>query len=161
MRRIILCLMALLMLQAPSNNASAQDKGDFHFGARASFYARAKAFGVGIYGTYSITDWLNVEPGINLICKKHSSVDVYCDFQVPLEVAAYWHVFPIVGVSANEIGSKSANAYGWSCGLNLGLGTSYELNNHWNFNGQIKWMGQSAKNHKSAIIIAVGIGYNF
>ncbi|MBQ3043525.1 MAG: hypothetical protein IJD53_03630 [Alistipes sp.] len=161
MRRIILCLVALFMLYVPTNEAKAQDKGDFRFGTRAAFYTRAKAFGVGVYGTYCITDWLNIEPGVHAICKKRSSVDIYCDFQVPLEIATYWHVFPIVGVSVNEIGSKSANAYGWSCGLNLGLGTSYQFSSHWNAHAQVKWMGQSAKNHKSPVIVAAGIGYNF
>ena len=159
MRRFILCLVTLFMLYAPSNSASAQSKGDFRFGIRASLYTRAKAFGAGIYGNYSITDWLNVEPGVNIICKSHSSVDVYCDFQVPLVITNYWHVFPIVGVSVNEIGSNSIR--GWSCGLNLGLGASFAMGRHWIVNGQVKWMGQSAKNHKSPVIISAGIGYCF
>lgn len=161
MKKFILCLVALFVLTIPTNEVSAQEKGNFRLGLRTGGYFRAKAYSVGLYGTYSICDWLNIEPGVNFICKKNSSVDIYCDLQVPLELTTYWHIYPIVGISGNHIGSVSANAYGWSCGLNLGLGTTYQLGSRWDISAQAKWMGQTAKNHKSPIIIAIGMGYNF
>lgn len=161
MKRLLLSLIALCFLLPITNSASAQDEGDFRFGFRTGYYFRAKAYGLGVYGTYSITDWLNVEPGVNFICKQKSSLDIYCDFQIPLEIATYWHVYPIVGISANDISAQNGTIDGWSAGLNLGLGTMYDINRRWSVNMQGKWMGRVPKKFKSAVIISVGIGYNF
>ena len=161
MKRLLLIIIAICAIMPATNRATAQEQGDFRFGVRAGYYFRAKALGLGVYGTYSIKDWLNVEPGVNVMCKPNSTVDVYCDFQVPLEVACYWHVFPIVGLSANDIGSRSQGVEGWSCGFNLGLGSTYELNHRWLISGQVKWMAQTAKRHPNAVILSAGIGYCF
>lgn len=161
MKRLLICLALLCGIMLPTAEASAQEAGEFRLGLRAGYYTRAKAMGVGLYGNYGITDWLNIEPGVNVICKHDSSVDVYCDFQVPLEVTLYWHIFPIVGISVNDIASRSAHADSWSFGVNLGMGCSYDFSMRWNVTGQVKWMGQTAKNNKSPVIIQVGMGYNF
>lgn len=161
MKRLLLILFAIAVITPSTNNLSAQDSGDFRFGFRTGYYFRAKAYAVGVYGNYGLTDWLNIEPGINFMCKKKSTVDVYCDLQIPLEIATYWYVYPIVGISANDISAKNGSIDGWAAGLNLGLGTSYEINGHWNLSAQAKWMGRIPRKHRSAIIIAVGIGYNF
>ncbi len=145
----------------PRHRYRSYHQGEFRFGARAAYYIGANAFGAGVYANYALTNWLNIEPGVNVICKAHSSIDIYCDFQIPLEVARDWSIYPIVGLSANEIGSKSRDAYGWSCGLNLGAGTSFECNRRWLLSGSLKWMAQSAKNHPNPIIFSVGAAYRF
>ena len=163
MKRLITLAMALCLVLLSYNETSAQESGDFKFGFRAGYYFRANAFGAGVYGTYGLTNWLNIEPGVNMIFKRDCSVDVYCDFQVPLEIATYWTVYPIVGVSVNDITSTSKGKIidGWAGGLNLGLGTRYELNSRWSANLQVKWMGRFPRQHQSAVIAAVGIDYNF
>ena len=161
MKRLLLILFALVVIAPTANRASAQEQGDFSFGVRTGYYFRANAFVVGAYGNYSIANWLNVEPGINYVCKEYSTVDVYCDFHIPLEIGTYWHVYPIVGISANDISENKGAIDGWAGGLNVGLGTTYTINGHWNFTAQGKWMGRFPREHTSAIIIAVGIGYNF
>lgn len=161
MKRLLLTLIALAMLIPTINEATAQDKGAFRLGARTGYYFRAKAYAAGIYGCYSIADWLNIEPGVNFICKEKSTVDVYCDLQVPLEVATYWYVYPIVGISAHDISAYNGKEDGWAAGLNLGLGVSYELNDRWSVNAQGKWMGRLPKKFKSAVITSVGVAYNF
>ena len=161
MKRLLCSILAIFILMPAINSASAQDEGSFHLGIRTGYYFRAKAYVIGLYGTYGLTDWLNVEPGVNYICKQKSSVDVYCDFQVPLEVATYWYVYPIVGLSIHDISAKGGTVDGWAGGLNLGLGCSYKINDRWSVNGQCKWMGRLPRKHKSAIIAAIGMGYNF
>mgnify|MGYP003297529071 CR=1 FL=1 len=161
MKRLLLILFALVVIIPASNSASAQEEGDFRFGFRTGYYFRTNAFVIGAYGNYGITNWLNVEPGISYVCKEKSTVDVYCDFQIPLEIATYWHVYPIVGLSINDISEKSGTIDGWAGGLNIGLGTTYNLNGHWNISAQGKWMGRFPREHTSAVIIAVGIDYNF
>jgi hypothetical protein len=66
-----------------------------------------------------------------------------------------------VGVSVNDITSHKGTVDGWAGGLNLGLGTRYELNSRWSANLQVKWMGRLPRQHQSAVIAAVGIDYNF
>lgn len=161
MKRLLLILFALAVITPMTNSASAQEKGDFRFGFRTGYYFRTKAYVVGVYGNYGLTDWLNLEPGINYVCKQKSTVDVYCDLQVPLEIATYWHIYPIVGIGANDISEKSGTIDGWAAGLNLGLGTSYEINGRWNLSAQAKWMGRIPREHTSSIIVAVSLGYNF
>lgn len=161
MKRLLLTIAMIFALIPMCNSASAQDKGAFRIGFHTGYYFRAKAYSVGIYARYSIADWLNVEPGVNYMCKEKSTVDVYCDLQVPLEVATYWYVYPIVGISAHDISAHSGTVDGWAGGLNLGLGVSYELNDRWSVNAQGKWMGRLPRKFKSAVITQVGISYNF
>lgn len=88
-------------------------------------------------------------------------MDIYCDFQVPLEITSQCYIFPIVGVSVHDITSHNGTVDGWAGGLNLGLGSKYEFSRRWSVNGQLKWMGRIPEKHKSAVIFAVGFDYNF
>lgn len=162
MRRVILlCAVALFAITPIVNHASAQEDRAFTFGFRTGYYFGAKAYVLGIYGTYGLADWLNIEPGINYIPKQNSSIDVYCDFQVPLSIASYWHIFPIVGISANHISEQSGTVVGWSAGLNLGLGTKYNFGGNWDVNLQCKWMGRIPTKFSNAVILNIGVGYTF
>lgn len=161
MKRLLFALIALFLIAPATNTASAQEDGDFRFGIRTGYYFGVKAYGAGIYGTYGIADWLNIEPGVNFIFKQKSTVDVYCDFQIPLEIATYWYVYPIVGVCVSDISAKNGTVDGWSVGANLGLGLNYEINGRWSVNVQGKWMGRLPGKHRNAIVTSLGIGYNF
>lgn len=161
MKKLLLSLIALFCLLPNINNVSAQDDGNFRFGFRTSYYFRTKAYSIGVYGTYGIADWLNIEPGINYIFKENSTVDVYCDLQVPLEISSHCYIFPIVGLSVNDITSHGGTIDGWAGGLNIGIGSQYYFNRRWSFNGQVKWMGRLPKKHKSAVILSLGVDYNF
>ena len=76
MKRLITLVMALCLYALSMSSVSAQESGDFKFGFRGGYYFRTNAFGVGVYGTYGLANWLNIEPGVNMILKKHCSVDV-------------------------------------------------------------------------------------
>ena len=106
-------------------------------------------------------NWLNIEPGLNFICKERSSIDIYCDFQIPLEITTQWFIYPIAGISIHDITSHSGTVDGWAGGLNLGMGAKYEFSHRWSANGQLKWMGRIPKKHKSAVIFSIGFDYNF
>ncbi|MBQ8493845.1 MAG: outer membrane beta-barrel protein [Alistipes sp.] len=161
MKRLLLLLFICVAFIPSTNSATAQEEGDFRFGFRTGYYFGAKAYGVGIYGTYGIADWLNVEPGVNYIAKHKSSVDAYCDFHVPLEIATYWHIYPIVGVSANNISENSGSIVGWAGGVNVGIGLRYEFNDRWSINAQGKWMWRFPTKFSDAAIAHIGIDYNF
>jgi hypothetical protein len=161
MKKFLLSLVALFCILPNINNVSAQDEGNFRFGFRTGYYFRTKAYGLGVYGSYGIFDWLNIEPGVNFIFKESSSVDIYCDFTVPLEITPHCYIYPIAGISIHDITSHSGTIDGWAGGLNLGLGSQYYINRRWSANAQIKWMGRLPQRHKSAVIFSLGIDYNF
>lgn len=161
MKRLILSLVALFCILPNINTLSAQEDGDFRFGFRTGYYFKTKAYGLGVYGNYGITDWLNIEPGVNVIFKERSSVDVYCDLQVPLELGMDLYIFPIVGISVNDITSHNGTVDGWAAGLNAGIGTKWYIDSRWSMNGQLKWMGRLPKKHECALILAVGLDYTF
>lgn len=161
MKKLLVSLVALFCILPNINSLSAQEAGDFKFGFRTGYYFRTKAYALGVYGTYSIADWLNIEPGLNFICKEKSSIDIYCDFQIPLEITTQWFIYPIAGISIHDITSHSGTVDGWAGGLNLGMGAKYEFSHRWSANGQLKWMGRIPKKHKSAVIFSVGFDYNF
>ena len=57
------------------------------------------------------------------------------------------------------------NLVGTFLGVNHGndylLGTNYQVSGRWDVSAQAKWMGRMPREHTSAVIISVGIGYNF
>ncbi|MBQ3249371.1 MAG: outer membrane beta-barrel protein [Alistipes sp.] len=161
MKRLLVALIATFILIPTTNTLSAQEEGDFRFGFRTGYYFGAKAYGIGVYGNYGITDWLNIEPGVNYVAKEKSLFDIYCDFQIPLEIATYWHIYPIIGISANDISENSGAIDGWAGGVNAGLGLSYEINDRWSVNAQGKYMWRFPTEHSSAVIVHIGIDYNF
>ena len=161
MKRLILILFALTVIVPTTNKASAQTEGEFRFGFRTGYYFGTNAYALGVYGNYGITDWLNIEPGVNYIAKQHSSVDVYCDFQVPLESTTYWYIYPIVGISVNDIYDHKGGVDKWAGGVNLGLGLSYEINDRWDVSLHGKWMGRFPIKHSNAVIAHISVGYNF
>lgn len=160
-RYIAAILAALICTVAICDTAAAQDKGRFSLGVRMAGYTRAKAFAMGIYGNYGLTRWLDIEPGIDIMCKESSSVDIYCDLHVILELTAKSYIYPIVGVSVNQIGSKSRNSEGWSFAGALGAGFNYRLNHRWATSLQCKWLAQTAVNHRNPVVLSLGIEYKF
>ena len=65
-----------------------------------------------------------------------------------------WKIYPQAGLSANDLG-------GWSCGIDLGAGTEFNLTRHWDLNAGFKWMIQTAAYHKNPIVISIGAAYKF
>ena len=85
---------------------------------------------------------------------KGCSVDINADVQYLFRVADAWSVYPLAGVSVNDIG-------GWSCGINVGGGADFSVAENWDITAGIKWMIQTAKFHPNPIIISVGATYKF
>lgn len=138
--------------------ASAQDKGNWGVGPKMGIYTNTGAsgaiFGIGAIGRYSVTDNWRLEPGITALFRKGCSVDINCDVQYLFDVADKWNVYPLAGLSANDIG-------GWSCGINLGGGADFEVAPNWDISAGLKWMIQTAKWHKNPIVFSLGAAYKF
>ena len=116
MKKIFLTVIVALLAVT---TVSAQYKGDWGVGPKIGVYTNAGAdgaiFGIGAAGQYSITDNWRVAPSILALCKTGCSVDISADVQYLFNIAPDWHIYPLAGISANDIGD-------WSCGINLGGG---------------------------------------
>ena len=86
--------------------------------------------------------------------KSGTSVDISADLHYVFDMTNEWKVYPLAGISANDIGS-------WSMGINFGAGTDYQIAENWDLTAGIKWMVQTAKWHKNPIIISFGGNYRF
>lgn len=138
--------------------ASAQEPGMLAVGPRLSFYTHAGTsgalLGVGAIGRYSFTDHWRVEPGLTALCEKGCSIDLNADVHYLFWLASVWSIYPAVGLSANDIGT-------WSCGINLGAGTDFEVARNWDVTAGVKWMVQTAKYHHNPLAITIGATYKF
>ena len=112
MKKIFLTVIVVLLAVT---TVSAQYKGDWGVGPKIGVYTNAGAdgaiFGIGAAGQYSITDNWRVAPSILALCKTDCSVDISADVQYLFNIAPDWHIYPLAGISANDIGD-------WSCGIN-------------------------------------------
>ena len=155
MKKIILLTIAAL---CAFTAVSAQDKGNWGVGPQIGIYTNTGAdgaiFGIGATGRYSFTDTWRIQPSLTALCKSGCSVDIAADVQYLFEVASSWDVYPQAGLSANDIG-------GWSCGINLGAGTDFNVARNWDLSAGFKWMIQTAKWHKNPIIINIGATSRF
>lgn len=177
MKKFLLCIFALFVIIPSQNQASAQIDEDFRFGIHAGAYIGANALTGGAHGIYGLDDWLNMEVGVNYILKTNSFLDVYCDFQVLLEITSFWHIYPIVGISIHDIDTPArpfeemhplvaktgvAMLDGWSPGMNLGMGFYYDISYRWRVSGQLKMLQRYPQGaHKNSFILLGGIDYNF
>ena len=177
MKKLLLCIFALFVIIPSQNHASAQVDEDFRFGVHAGMYIGANAPTGGAHGIYGLQDWLNMEVGVNYILKTNSFLDVYCDFQVLLEITSFWHIYPIVGISIHDIDTplrpieemhplivKSGLTMldGWTPGLNMGAGFYYDISYRWRVSGQFKMLRRLPQGvHKNSFIVLGGIDYNF
>ena len=105
MKKIFLTVIVALLAVT---TVSAQYKGDWGVGPKIGVYTNAGAdgaiFGIGAAGQYSITDNWRVAPSILALCKTGCSVDISADVQYLFNIAPDWHIYPLAGISANDIG---------------------------------------------------------
>ena len=177
MKKLFLTIFAIFVIIPSLSEASAQVDEDFRFGIHAGAYIGANALTGGVHGIYGLDDWLNMEVGANYVLKQNSFLDIYCDFQILLEITSFWHIYPLVGFSLHDIDTPPrpfeemhplvaqtgvAMLDGWTPGLNFGLGFYYDLSYRWRVSGQVKMLQRLPMGvHKNSIIILGGLDYNF
>lgn len=155
MKKILLtALVALLTIGA----VSAQDKGKWGVGPKIGLYTNAGGngviFGIGAAARYSVTDNWRIEPAVTVLCRKYCSVDISADVHYLFKIARDWTIYPMAGLSANDIGK-------WSCGINLGGGADFSITRNWDVSAGLKWMIQTARWHRNPILIQIGTTYKF
>ena len=154
MKKIILAAAAALLTTI---GASAQDKGDWTLGPTLNIYAHTgdgAVVGIGASARYSSLDALRIVPGLTILCQNNCSIDLNVDVHYLFDVAPSWKLYPLAGLSANDI-------FGWSCGINLGVGTDYAVADRWNLSAGLKYRIQTARFARNPFIISLGASYRF
>ncbi len=153
MKKIIIVALAALFA---STTVAAQDKGAWGVGPKIGVYTNVGAdgaiLGIGASGRYSFTDNLRIEPTILALCHDNCSIDFSAELQYLFEIAPSWNLYPMAGLSANDIGD-------WTCGINLGGGADFSVARNWDISASVKWMIRTY--HRNPIVIGVGATYKF
>lgn len=161
MKRLLCALVALFILTPAINSVSAQEDESFRFGFRAGYYYGENAIVGGAFGRYGVADWLNFEMGVNYVLKANSTVDVYAEYQIPLEITSYWYLYPLVGISVHNIDGPLMQLKGWTGGVNFGIGLLHDISDRWSVNFQGKMMMRFPMTKQSLIIGTISFAYNF
>ena len=110
--------------------------------------------GIGPVVRYNLLDGLRIEPSVMILTARGSSVDVSCNIQYAFEVARNWYLYPIAGVSFNDL-------YKFAFGFNLGGGFDYTMGYHWDLAVNVKWLGQCSSSRRNPIVSTIGVLYKF
>lgn len=138
--------------------AAAQEPGNAAIGPRLGFYShtghQGEVLGVGATGRYALSKHWRAEGNLLALCVKGASIDVNANMQYLFKLAPIWSLYPMAGISANDLGK-------WSCGINLGAGTDFTLARHWDLTADVRWIIQTAKGMKDPFVISIGAAYKF
>ncbi|MBP3482099.1 MAG: outer membrane beta-barrel protein [Alistipes sp.] len=146
-----------IFLLAAVSGLSAQEKGRWALGPMVNVYANTGVggvVGIGPVMRYNLLDGLRIEPSVMILTAKGSSVDVACNLHYAFEVARNWYLYPIAGISFNDL-------YKFAFGFNLGGGFDYSIAYHWDLTLNVKWLGQCASSRRNPIVSTVGLFYKF
>ncbi|MDE5636823.1 MAG: porin family protein [Alistipes sp.] len=151
-KKIFFAISLLLM----TAGAAAQERGKFGLGPKLGAYVNtggAAVFGLGAEVRYNISDPLRIAPSIMWLSNDGCSVEVSVDWHYMFRVAPRWHLYPLAGVSVNDI-------RGWKFGVDVGLGTDYAVGKHMDLSGGVKWLAEFA-DCRNPIVIFFGATFKF
>ena len=138
--------------------ASAQEQGEWAIGPQIGIYtntgAQGAVLGVGAVARYTFADHWRVQPAITAIFHKACSIDLSGDVQYLIKVTPGWTLFPQAGISFNDLGK-------FSTGIDLGIGTDFNLTQNWDLTAGAKWIVQTPNNRRNPILINIGALYKF
>jgi len=137
-------------------SASAQERGKCGLGPKLGIYTNtggATVYGIGAEMKYNISDPLRIVPSVMWLSNDDCSMEIALDWQYMCRVAPHWHVYPLAGLSANDI-------RGWTLGIDLGLGTDYAVGKHLDVSGGLKWMVE-CNDDRNPIAVFLGMTFKF
>ncbi|MEG0789582.1 MAG: outer membrane beta-barrel protein [Alistipes sp.] len=152
MKKIIFTLVIALFALS---TVAAQERGGWGIMPKMSIYTNTSTIvGIGVAARYSITDTWRIEPGITALLHNGCSVDINCDVQYLFKVADKWKLYPLLGLSANDIGK-------WAVGMNVGGGVDYTVTRNWDISAGLKWQPVFDNERPNPVIISIGGIYRF
>ncbi len=147
----------LIFLFAGFVTTSAQEKGQWALGPAMKVYANTGmggVVGIGPVVRVNLLDGLRLEPSVMILTARGTSVDVSCNIQYAFEVAPKWYLYPIAGISFNDIQD-------FAFGFNLGGGFDYSLGYHWDLYLNVNWLAECASKLRNPVVSTLGITYKF
>ncbi len=133
----------------------AQGQGEWGVGAKVKTYSRLNgATGVGLFARYGLGSGFRLEPSLIIFTRSGMSVDISTDIHYPFNVSRGFEVYPIAGLSINDLGS-------FGLGLNVGAGAGYHITDRIHLDLGAKWAIQTQRGVNHPIIISIGSGYKF
>ncbi len=154
MKKIFL---SILMSCALIFGASAQGFGRWSIGPRMNIYANTgdrAIIGLGAYARLPLGSMLRLEPAITALFDEGSSIDAQVDLHFPIHLSGRWGVYPLVGVTVNDIGK-------WAVGMNVGGGVDFEIAKQWDLSASVKWMPIFDGDRRNPVVISIGGAYRF
>lgn len=154
MKKIVLAIFAFI---ATATTASAQDAGEWSIAPKLNIYAHTgdgAVVGLGAGMRYSFTDNWRIEPSATFMLDGDSSVEIACDVHYVFHLSRTWALYPMAGLVANQI-------FGWSSGVDLGVGADFAVSSRWDITAAVKWQPMFNEFRKNPILISVGGSFRF
>ena len=136
--------------------ADAQERGDSGLGPRLGVYAHTggePVYGIGAEFRHNISDAVRIAPSLMWLFNSGCSVEAACDLHLMLRTARHWYLYPLAGVSVNDI-------RGWNFGIDAGLGTDYAVGRHIDISVGAKWLIEIG-DRRSPIVVWAGTTFKF
>lgn len=153
MRRFLLSLATVILAVCA---AAAQERGTTGLGPRFGVYAHTggePVYGVGVEMRYNISDPVRVVPSVTWLFNRDCSAEIACDLHYMFRMAKRWQLYPLAGVSVNDI-------RGWSPGLNVGLGTDYAVARHIDISAGVRWLVECSR-RQNPVVAWFGTTFKF
>lgn len=154
MKKFVLAIIALV---ATAATVSAQEQGEWSVAPKFNIYTNTGdgvVLGLGAGMRYSITDAVRIEPSFIYMLDNNSALEIACDVHYVFDVADRWNVYPMAGLTANNI-------YGWSSGVNLGAGVDFAISDSWDITAAVKWQPMFSDDRTNPVLIQIGGSFKF
>lgn len=151
-----LSLLALSLLSVVVLRA--QERGSWTLGPRMNIYTNTgdrAMVGLGAFARYSPTDHLRIEPSVVALVSSGASIDASCELHYLFRIAERWSLYPLLGVSVNEMEEN------WAVGMPLGGGCDFRVASRWDLNAAVKWMPIFDSDRRNPVVISLGGCYRF
>jgi len=160
---------AIIIAAATIISASAQQKGDFAFGANAALGSgdQLTNYGIGVKLQYNFTDPLRAEASFTYFLKEKEITmwDASSNLHYLFPVGDKFTVYPLAGlcilnisVDASDLGYGDISASESRFGFGLGGGADYKISDKLLLNAEIKYKIVSDMNR---LMVSVGFSYIF
>ena len=156
MKQLLLTAATVIMTVCTLCTAGAQERGNFGLGPRIGVYAHTggePVYGIGAEIRYNLSDPVRLAPSLTWLFNSGCSVEAACDVHFMIRTARHWHLYPLAGVSVNDI-------RGWNLGIDAGLGTDYAVGRHIDISAGVKWLIEVG-NRRNPIVVWAGTTFKF
>lgn len=137
-------------------HAAAQERGTIGIGPRIGVYARTggePVYGIGAELRLNLSDALRIAPSATWLFNSGCTFEAECDLHLMLRTARHWYIYPLAGVSYNDIRGKKF-------GIDAGLGTDYAVGRHIDLSAGVRWIVE-LNQRRAPMVVWLGTTFKF